>query len=98
MKKNHFTPLLWSVYKGSLKVCEMLILEGADVNAKDIHGQVPLHFAIEHRRTDIVKLLLATGASLNIKSSFSGYTPFEKVLEHKDISMLKHSLCVLIGF
>ena len=94
LTEKQVTPLFWPVIKGFLKVCEMLILEGADVNAKDIHRQVPLHFAIEHRRTDIVKLLLATGASLNIKSLFSGNTPLEINFKRKDINMLKNVLSV----
>ena len=98
LTEKQVTPLFWPVIKGFLKVCEMLILEGADVNAKDIHGKVPLHYAIKNRSIDIVQLLLASGASMNIKSSFSGCMPMEMILQHKYISMLKNVLSVRTEF
>ena len=66
---------------------------------RDIHGLVPLHYAIYHTRSiALVKLLLASGASMNIKCPSSGCMPMEMILQHKNISMLKNILSVKTEF
>ena len=36
LNKNNQTPLLWATAKNSIKMGELLISKGADINAKDI--------------------------------------------------------------
>lgn len=50
-----------------------LVSNGADVNAPDKQGWVPLHYAAKWGDVSIIKLLLSKGANLNI--SANGSTP-----------------------
>ena len=63
---NGGTCLINSVQNAAL--CEFLIDNGADVNAKDIKFKTALHYAIEEMRLDTVQLLMERGADPYIKS------------------------------
>ena len=61
--------LLDAVYKNNIdKVREAMSL-GANVNAADNTGCTPLMLAAYHGHTDIVKLLLKSGAGSNISNN-----------------------------
>ncbi|MBI2880352.1 MAG: ankyrin repeat domain-containing protein [Candidatus Tectomicrobia bacterium] len=51
-----------------------LIIEGANVNAKDNHGWTPLMRAAAAGHTEVVKVLMAAGADVNLKGE-NGETP-----------------------
>jgi len=70
------TPLHYAVGEGHTKVVELLIANGADVNAKDEEGWTPLHLAAYWGGKDIVELLIAEGADLNAKNNWIG-TPLD---------------------
>ena len=57
-----------------LKIMNELIRLGADVNAHDIYGFTPLHYAVLHRYEGMVTVLLEHGANPNSESRI-GYTP-----------------------
>ncbi|KAJ9245760.1 hypothetical protein DTO169E5_479 [Paecilomyces variotii] len=71
---KHFTVENWpksillAVEKGRKSVIEILLRNGADVNARDHEGNHLLGVAIEKGMSSIVKLLLQNGADLNIHS------------------------------
>ena len=45
LNKNNFTPLHYAVETGSIKIVELLISTGAEMNAKDIIYQITVnHF------------------------------------------------------
>lgn len=50
------------------------LIENIDINAKDYHGNTPLHYAAEFGKTKMVERFLKRGASVNTKDSY-GYTP-----------------------
>ena len=70
------TPLLWAARFGQSQVAELLIAEGADVNAKNVVGQTPLHWAAMAGHKEIIELLIAAGADVNAKTN-DGQTPLD---------------------
>ena len=50
---------------GDVQAVQKEIARGVGVNAKDEDLWTPLHYAVEQRKMDVVKLLLAQGASVN---------------------------------
>ena len=61
------TPLHYAADEGHTEVVELLIANGADVNAKDENGRTPLHLATYWGEKEIVELLIAAGADVNAK-------------------------------
>jgi len=76
-----WTPLHLSVQNGKKEVSELLISEGADVNAANDNGNLglgrtPLHFAALDGPNEIIELLIAKGADVNQKD-VNGETPLD---------------------
>eukprot|EP01125_Pyxidicula_operculata_P021261 TRINITY_DN8118_c0_g1_i1.p1 TRINITY_DN8118_c0_g1~~TRINITY_DN8118_c0_g1_i1.p1 ORF type:complete len:1058 (+),score=273.96 TRINITY_DN8118_c0_g1_i1:183-3176(+) len=57
-----------------------LILNNANVDAKDTNGQTPLHYAAIHSLTPSIAILLKYGASYNVTDNF-GKTPLDYALK-----------------
>ncbi|MFK7821497.1 MAG: ankyrin repeat domain-containing protein [Planctomycetaceae bacterium] len=64
-----------AITTNDLVMAETLIAQGANVNARDDNGNVPIHFA---RSCAAVELLLRNGASVN-QASNRGMTPLDRV-------------------
>ena len=56
------TPLHWVAFGGKNEIVELLILNGADVNAMNNDGDTPLDFAIKFKNTETTELLHKHGA------------------------------------
>ncbi|KAH9955136.1 ankyrin repeat-containing domain protein [Russula dissimulans] len=71
-------PLHHAAFFGELVVVQALLKHGADVNARDKEGQVPLHPATSPpshvNYLDIIQLLLQYGADANARDD-AGCTP-----------------------
>jgi len=67
-------PLHIAASRGYKSVVNLLIEQGADVNAKDKYGQMPLHFAANRASMDLAQLLIDNGADVNAKN-MQGHTP-----------------------
>jgi hypothetical protein len=66
-----------SIHQAAVKMIELLIAEGKDVNAKtDLVGSASIHFAALHGRKEIVELLITRGADVNAKNT-GGKTPLD---------------------
>ena len=72
---NEFSPLHYAIHEGgSVRVVEVLIAAGADVNAPAMKNgeekESPLSLAAQVGDVGIVKLLLAAGADVNYKDKY----------------------------
>uniref|UniRef100_A0A6B2E9M9 Putative gtpase activating protein n=1 Tax=Phlebotomus kandelakii TaxID=1109342 RepID=A0A6B2E9M9_9DIPT len=63
------TSLHQAVLSGSVMACEFLLLNGADINAKDRNGYTPLHLATEKGGTAQAYLLLKNRAKYDIMTA-----------------------------
>ena len=80
--KDENTPLMISADKGHLKVVELLIDAGADIDAVDGHlGYTSLMKAADKTRVRVAKLLVEKGADINAKSKY-GRTALELARVH----------------
>ena len=73
--KKFYDALMMATVKGRVDVVLKLIAVGADVNRVTWNLGTPLHYAIQHGHTAVVKLLLASGANVNIADPEDGRTP-----------------------
>ena len=51
---NEWTPLHVASFEGNKKIVELLVAEGADVDARDRLSDRPIHYAITYKYKDIV--------------------------------------------
>jgi ankyrin repeat protein len=86
------TPLRLAAQYNQLEVVELLIAEGADVNAKeDIYGRTPLFWAAtKEGHKEIAEILITKGADVNVKSGDEETTPLHQaaLYGHKEIAEL----------
>lgn len=63
---NGRTPLHYAAEKGFVRIVELLLEFGSDVNAKDYQEQTPLHCAAEHKNLTLLPLL-KSGSNVHLK-------------------------------
>lgn len=73
-KPQDRTLLMLAVQKKQNGVAKTLVEKGADINARDSHGQTALFIAIASGNDGIVKFLVDRGADVNAKDN-KGRTP-----------------------
>ena len=76
------------------EIIQYLIDCGVDVNAVDVHGNVPIHYAVRLSSASIVQVLISAGAYVNIVNH-DGVSPLRQALLVKpfDCKIIK----VLLG-
>ncbi len=82
--------------KGDAPAVTRLLDDGVDVNTKFRYNATALFYACDAGNLDIVKILLARGADMNIKDTFYGFTPLmlasspprKKTPAHNEIAKL----------
>jgi len=70
---NGGTSLTSAAYRGHKEIVELLLANGADVNANDRNGSTPLHSA---KTKEIAELLIAKGADVNARNK-NNETPID---------------------
>ena len=88
VKKRGITPLMGACYYGKIKIVEILIKNGANVNAKGDAGLSPIIAALPANDIDIIKLLLANSAKINVKDE-KGMSPLEYACSKNDYRYAK---------
>ena len=76
-----------SILKNDNELIKELIKQGANVNAKDLDGNTPLHFASCHNNPEIIKLLIEKGAKVNAKSNNKN-TPLHLAIDYNNIEII----------
>ena len=74
-----------------------LLIRGSDINAVDIYGRTPLHFASANGLPDAVNILLQRKAELEVCDR-SGRTPLELAVENSTVEPLTTYLVVAERF
>lgn len=94
------TPLLYLAVEwiegGNKAAAEVLIVHGADVNAKDKDGNTPLTWASYTGKKEIAKLLISKGADVNVKNN-DGYTPLQMTYHINDPKVKQEIIALLQG-
>jgi len=83
---NGLTPLHYATAEGNKDIVELLLVNGANVNAKANDGSTPLSIAAHGDHKDAAAVLLANHAEVNAKAN-DGTTPLTAAFcgDHKDI-------------
>ncbi|SVE31699.1 uncharacterized protein METZ01_LOCUS484553, partial [marine metagenome] len=71
---------------GNIAEVKKHLAAGADVNAKDMYGDTPLHDAVKRGHREVVELLITNGADMNMQDG-NGRTPLypATALDHREI-------------
>lgn len=74
--------------RGQLKVIEQMKTLGADLQQKNLHGNVAMHYAAKGGYLDLVRFLKANGAKLNIKNQ-DGESPLHEAVKTQTMDMIE---------
>ena len=86
--------LLNAFKKGDIEAAKQAITDGADVNGKDKWGQTsvegaPLHQAVNQGRQEIIELLIAKSADVNVKDMLFNFTALDWAVKLKKTVTIK---------
>ena len=83
------TPLHLAALNSDIEIVQMLLDRGANIYAKNIHGNTPLHNALKSMEAKIIGMLLNHGANIDAANK-SGMTPLHLAITHnsKEITTL----------
>ena len=75
--------------KGDVAAVKAFLDKGVDVNAKTTYGATALSYACDKGHTELIKLLIARGADVNVKDTFYGEVPLGWALSHGNVEVAK---------
>jgi ankyrin repeat protein len=84
---TNVNPFCVSIAKGDIETVKKLIELGTNINEKS-NGMTPAMYAAKFNRCDILKLLIANGAKLKVKST-KGMTAMKYAKLHKAVDAEK---------
>jgi ankyrin repeat protein len=83
------SPLNVAISKGDIESVKKFIEYGVDVN-EESNGMTPLMVAARYNKVDIIKILIANGARVNVKNE-NGFT----ALKYAELSNANESVLLL---
>ena len=85
------TLLCHAAMKVKVETCRLLLEHGANVDAQDVIGWTPLHFAAQSDSIPLAQMFLKAGANKKIVT-YSGLTPYELIRYSNRSSYLRELL------
>ncbi|MGE5422261.1 MAG: ankyrin repeat domain-containing protein, partial [Ignavibacteriales bacterium] len=79
------TALMWTARNGDLMNTMVLIKMGANLNLGNKNGDNALLWALSYKKPNVVKILLAEGADVNVRDLKAGLTPLMYVALEGDM-------------
>ncbi|KAJ8559107.1 hypothetical protein ON010_g8342 [Phytophthora cinnamomi] len=87
---NNFTPLCWAAQAGNLEMVQLLLVEGAQVDAATPNGFTPLLLAASEDHPNAVQQLLMKGADAEAYIKRSGFTALLVAAFHNRADVVRH--------
>ncbi|MCH9644544.1 MAG: ankyrin repeat domain-containing protein [Gammaproteobacteria bacterium] len=81
-------PFMQAAQQGDAEIIKKQLDAGFDVNQMDESGLSSLHYAVLHKRYDVVRMLIKAGANVN-EQPFGLYTPLLIALLQDDVKMMR---------
>ena len=82
------TSFHWAVKLGDIKMLELLLKYGKNINIRDKKGRTPLYFAAIYNRYDVAKYLLENNSNIHIFDNF-GRSPKDVCHDKKLIELFE---------
>ncbi len=86
-RKTGMTPLMTAAYAGLTAAVQMLLDSGASPNLTAEDGASSLHWASLNKHLEIVNLLIAAGAKINVRREKDGPTPLHMAINNANDSI-----------
>ena len=86
--------LLNAAKKGDIEAAKQAITDGADVNGEGEYGMTPmegtpLHLAVSQDRHEIIELIIAKGANVNVEDFIFTLTPLDWAVKLEKTETIK---------
>jgi ankyrin repeat protein len=82
----HATALMWAAHEGHADIVQLLLDNGADIDARQELGRTALWYSAQQDRLGAARLLVAAGADIGLAAN-DGTTPHDIAVErgHRDV-------------
>jgi ankyrin repeat protein len=78
-----------AVWAGNPKTVALLLEAGADANRRDADGETAVHTAAGHESAEVINLLIAAGADVNVATHVQKQTPLHVAARHGRVEVLR---------
>jgi len=85
---HYHRPLLHeTIHNNNLRICELLLRNGADVNIKDSSNNTALYLAVSSMRIDCISLLIQYKADIHSKG-VDNLSPYEIAIKNNNLEIM----------